>query len=111
MRRRMVTMLALLPLGVAPVALAGERGPVCREQSVVDEMTREIRAQNYYSIVNPKLVTEQETADPRVVRCQVCVQSTPYNTTQFGDRPVAQCLPHGFEVKILPSGFVVRNLR
>ncbi len=46
-----------------------------------------------------------------VVRCQVCVQSAPYDMTQFGDRPIRQCLAHGFEVRIVPAGFVVRDLQ
>ena len=78
---------------------------------MVDEMTREVRAGDYYAEVDPRLVTEQPTADPRVVRCQVCVQSAPYDTMRFGDRPIAQCVAHGFEVQILPDGFVVRDLR
>lgn len=110
-RSRAITLLALLISTAATSAMAGERGPVCREPNVVDEMTRQIRARNYYTIVNPKLVIEQPTADPRLVRCEVCVQSAPYDTIRFGDHPVAQCLAHDFEVTILPSGFVVRDLR
>jgi hypothetical protein len=92
-------------------ARAGERGPVCRQPSVVDEMTREIRDDNYYSKVNSKLITETPTADPNRVLCQVCVLSAPYDTIRFGDRPIRQCLAHGFEVQILPHGFVVRDLK
>jgi hypothetical protein len=39
------------------------------------------------------------------------VQSAPYNNTRFGERPISQCLAHGFEVRILRSGFVVRDLK
>ena len=92
-------------------ASARERGPVCREPSVVDEMARQIRLTNYYSFVNPTLVTEQATRMDNVVRCQVCVQSAPYDMTRFGDRPIRQCLAHGFEVRIVPAGFVVRDLQ
>ena len=100
----------LLLLGAAP-ALAGERGPVCREPSVVDEMTREIRADNYYADLDPQLVTEQPTGDARVVRCDICVLSAPYGTIRFGDRPVARCLARGFDVLTLTKGFVVRAVR
>ena len=92
-------------------ASARERGPVCREPSVVDEMARQIRLTNYYSFVNPTLVTEQATTMDNVVRCQVCVQSAPYDMPRFGDRPIRQCLAHGFEVRIVPAGFVVRDLQ
>lgn len=104
---------AALVLSIAAVcpARASERGPVCREPSVVDEITREVRTRDYYSLIDPRLVTEQPTADPRVVRCGVCVQSTPYDTTRFRDHPIEQCVARGFEVRILPAGFVVRDLR
>ena len=94
----------LMPVLVASPAFGGGRGAVCREPSVVDEMTREIRDHSYYSEVDPKLITESPTADPALVRCQVCVQSAPYDMTWFGDRPVARCLPHDFEVRIVPAG-------
>jgi hypothetical protein len=104
MRPAAATLLMLL---AAEPAFAAERGPVCREASVVDEMTREVRAGDYYADVDPRLVTEQPTADRNVVRCQVCVLSAPYDTVRFGDRPVARCESRGFEVQILPGGFVV----
>lgn len=108
MRHPMATTLLLLSAAAGgPPAVGAERGPVCREPSVVDEIAREVEAGNYYDHVDARLVTEQPTADPGVVRCQVCVQSTPYDTTRFGDRPVAQCKPRNFEVRILAQGFVV----
>lgn len=110
--RPLITMF-LLPLliGAVKPALASERGPVCREPSVVDEITRQVRGRNYYSRIDPDLVTEQPTADPRVVRCQVCVESAPYNTMRFGDHPIERCVESVFAVRILPNGFVVRDLR
>ena len=103
--------IVLASIGSAAVALAHERDLACREPSVVDEMKREIRSQNYYSQVDPRLVTEQPTTDPSVVRCQVWVRSAPHDTTRFDDRAIAQRAAHVFEVKILPTGFVVRDLR
>lgn len=90
--------------------MAWERGPVCREPTVVGEMTREIQAQDYYSQIDPALVTEQPTATPNVVNCQVCVQATPYDTTHFGNTPIRHCVAHSFEVRIVQAGFVVRSL-
>jgi hypothetical protein len=111
MIRWLIPFVMLMSFVTAAPADAGERGPVCRETSVVDEMTREVRDHNYYGNVDPRLVTETPTVNPNVVRCQVCVQSAPYDTTRFGDQPIRQCLAHGFEVLILRSGFVVRDLR
>jgi hypothetical protein len=111
MGRLATTVVMLLAVGPAPQALAQNRGPVCREPSVVDEMARQIRGRSYYSSVDWRLVTEQPGADPGLVRCQVCVETAPYDTSRFGDQPIPQCLPHGFEVRIVPTGFVVRDLR
>ena len=111
MTRWLAPFLCLISIVSADPAIAGERGPVCRQASVVDEMGRQITNRNYYGRVDPRLVTETPTAIANVVRCQVCVQSAPFNSTRFGDQPVRQCLEHGFEVQILPSGFVVRDLK
>ena len=108
--RYATTLILLLAVTVAHPVHA-ERGPVCREPSVVDEMTREVRARDYYTSVDPRLVTEQPTADPQVVHCNVCVQLAPYDTLRFGDHPIQRCVAHGFEVRIVPAGFVVRDLR
>lgn len=103
--------LELLSFGAAAPAIAGDRIAVCREPSVVDEMTRQVRDQNYYSKVNPKLVTETPTGIANLVHCQVCVQLAPYDMTRFGDHPVERCVEHGFEVRVLHSGFVVHDLQ
>ena len=110
MKQWIAVLVLLTPIGVVQPGYAWERGPVCREPSVVDEMKREIRLQNYYTQVNPNLVIEQSTAEANVVRCQVCVQAAPYEMTRFGDRPIRQCMAHAFEVRILPAGFLVRDL-
>ncbi len=111
MVRWIALVMALAPIGVAQPAEARERGPVCREPSVVDEMTRQIRLEEYYSRVDPALVTEQGTEAANVVRCQVCVQVAPFEMARFGDRPIRQCVARDFEVRIVPAGFVVRDLR
>jgi len=111
MRRWAAPALLLLSIDALKPVLAADRGPVCREPSVVDEMTREVRVWHYYGSVDPELIIEQPTADPRVIRCQVVVRSEPYDMRQFGDHPMDQCLAFGFEVRILPAGFVVRDLR
>jgi hypothetical protein len=98
-------------MGAMHPASAWERGPVCREPTVVDEMTREIRTRSYYSRIDPALVTEQATVVPDLVRCQVCVQAAPYDMTRFGEEPNRHCVAHDFEIRIVQSGFVVRDLR
>jgi hypothetical protein len=103
-RLALSALLAILP----SAAFAG--GPVCRDGAVVDEMAREIRAQDYYTRITNDLVTETPTGRPNVVRCQVCVLAAPYDTLRFGDRPVRRCEAHAFEVRILEAGFVVRDL-
>jgi hypothetical protein len=111
MRQWIGLVVMLMAATAAEPARAGGRDPVCREPSEVDEMTREIRGQFHYAEVDPRLVTEQPTNEPRLVRCQVCVQLAPYDSMRFGDRPIRQCQPHGFEIRILSQGFVVRDLQ
>jgi hypothetical protein len=111
MMRWLAPIVMLVSFSPATPAIAGERGPVCRQPSVVDEMTREVTDRNYYARVDAWLVTETPTPDPAVVLCQVCVQSAPYDTTRFGDQPIRQCLAHGFEVRIMQGGFIVRDLK
>ena len=111
MSGRLAAVFVLISLAAAGSAIAGERGPVCRQPSVVDEIARQIKDRDYYGRVDAKLVTETPTAVPNVVQCQVCVQSAPYSTTRYGDQPIRRCLEHGFEVRILQSGFIVRDLR
>lgn len=107
MRLMAATLLLLLTV---TRGFGAERGPVCRETSVVDEIAREVRAGDYYADVDPQLAIEQPTADPRFVHCQVCVLVAPFDTLRFGDRPIARCISRGFEVQILSGGFVVRAL-
>jgi hypothetical protein len=105
-----VLLFGLLLVGLRP-AVAGDRGMICRQPLVVDEISREVRAGNYYASVDPGLVTEQPTVNPNVVRCDVCVLSAPYDTIRFGDRPVSRCVALGFEVRAVVNGFVVRAVR
>lgn len=111
MRRPAATTLLLLSIAGTQPGFAAAPGLVCRQPSVLDEMAREVHARNYYTTIDPRLVTEQPTSNPLLVRCQVCVQATPFDTTRFGERPVEQCLAHDFEIRIVPTGFVVRDLR
>jgi hypothetical protein len=94
----------------AQSVLGPEQGPICREASVVDEMARAIRARDPYARVDPRLVTEQPGARTDRVLCQVCVLETPYDMPRFGAPPVASCHARGFEVRVLPAGYIVRDL-
>jgi hypothetical protein len=109
MGRWSAPIVVLLSCLAATPGIAADRGSACREPSVVDEKTRESRNRDYYSKVDPKLVTE--TSTPNIVHCQVCVLSAPYDITHFGDQPIRRCLEHRFEVRILNNGFVVRDMK
>jgi hypothetical protein len=104
MRQCLAPIVILASFNAAAPAIADERGPLCREPFVVDEMTHEITDRGYYARVDPGPVTETPTPDPTAVLCQVCVQSA-------ADEPIGHCLAHGFEVRIMQSGFVVRDLK
>ncbi|OYV38405.1 MAG: hypothetical protein B7Z80_10140 [Rhodospirillales bacterium 20-64-7] len=103
-----MAILAIAALGQP--AGAHEQGPVCRVPTVVDEMARQIRTANHYAQVDARLVTEQPTATPNLVRCQVCVLDAPYDMPRFGPQPIRRCIAHGFEIRILQAGYVVRDL-
>ena len=108
---RCAAAIATLALAViAGPAAATPRGPVCREPSVVDEMTLQIRARDYYAKVNPAWVSEQPGTAPNVVLCRVRALSALYDTPLFGNRPARRYLLRDFEVRILHHGFVVRAL-
>jgi hypothetical protein len=108
----MLRVLAMIAaLAVPASTLAAERGPVCRAYTVVDEITREITARDYYANIDPRLITEQATSAPNLVRCNVCILQTPYEMTRFGQQPIRRCIAHTFDVRIVPNGFVVRDLR
>ena len=111
MKRRLAPIVMVISFVTVGQAFAGNRGPVCRQPSVVDEMTREVLEHDYYGSVDPALVTETPTTRPDIVRCQVCVESAPYDMTRFGQQPIRRCLQHGFEVRILHGGFVVHDLK
>jgi hypothetical protein len=111
MGRWVASIVVLVSWAAGQPAMAGDRGPVCREPSVLDEMAREIRDQDYYGRVDPRLVTETPTAELNLVRCQVCVLAAPYNMTRFGDQPIPRCVAHDFEIRMVPGGFVVYDLR
>ncbi|HYZ21432.1 MAG TPA: hypothetical protein VE690_04670 [Rhodopila sp.] len=113
MLRALAITAALVP-ALAPTpapALAAEPGPVCRASTVVEVMAREIRAQDYYTQIDPRLITEQATPIPNLVRCNVCVLQTPYEMTRFGQQPIRRCIARTFEVRILRNGFVVGRPR
>ncbi|HEX2942029.1 MAG TPA: hypothetical protein VHO91_13355 [Rhodopila sp.] len=108
---RVAAMAAVLVIAaLGQPACAHEQGPVCRIPTVVDEMARQIRNGNHYAQVDPQLVTEQLTATPNLVRCQVCVLNTPYDMPRFGPQPIRRCIARNFEVRILQAGYVVRDL-
>jgi hypothetical protein len=83
MGRWLAPVIVLIPFCAADPAVAGERGPVCRQPSVVDEMTRQVRDHDYYTHRDPNRIQSR----------------------------FRRCLANGFEIQILPHGFVVRDLR
>jgi hypothetical protein len=116
-------MIRLIPMLLAPVlavaavvalpreAAAGLPGPVCRLETVVDVMARELGTQAIYGWLDSAVIEEAPTADPRVVRCGVCLMTGFYDTTLYGNRPVARCEPRVFSVEALRNGYVVRPVR
>lgn len=111
----MVHVLALLILAVIATPFARAHAtapaPVCRLPAVIDVMARELRSNPYYTRIGPELIGESPTADPKVVRCDVCLNIILYDTGRFGDVPVARCEARIFTVRAVSNGFVVHPQR
>lgn len=103
----------LLPLLLLPMTQAWAKvAPVCQETSVIQEMRRTIRADNYYARLDSRLVTEVRMPDPHYVRCDVCVAEADVHERTMTTRPARQCHRlQSFSIQILPRGFVVTPLR
>jgi hypothetical protein len=111
MIRGLCFMLAMVAAVPTQHALAASPGPVCREPTVLDQMSLQLRQRAYYVRVEPDLVWEEPTTARNVIRCGVCVAVALYDTPRYGDQPVAACEAHAFDVQTLLNGFVVRYLR
>jgi hypothetical protein len=100
-------MLLLLPMTPARAGVT----PVCQQTSVIQEMRRTIRADNYYARLDSRRVTEVRLPDTRYVRCDVCVVEADIRGSAV-TRSVHQCHNlQSFSVQILSRGFVVGPLR
>ena len=111
MIRSLALPLALAIFGFAAPARATAPVPVCRLPAVVEVMLQELRIDPNYTLIDPRLIAEVPTPDPLVVRCDVCLGITLYDTRRFGDSPVARCEVRIFSVRALRKGFVVTVLR
>jgi hypothetical protein len=103
--------LATLLAGVAMPAGATPPPPICRVATVVDRMAALLDRNPYYTRLDPRLIVESPTADPRVVRCAVCVAIVLYDIGRLGDYPTARCEARAFTVRALRHGFVVDRAR
>ena len=96
---------------MAVPALAASPSSICLAPTVVDRMAAGLTGNPYYTRLDPNLIVESPTADPRVVRCAVCALITLYDTSRLGPGPVARCEPRAFTVRALRNGFVVSGPR
>ena len=95
-------------------ASAGEArrpGPICRTPSVLDEMAREVRLQDHYARIEPRLVDEYPGVAPNTVLCGVAVHTLRYDDPYGRDWPLWICMAHQFRVRAVLSGYVVTFLR
>ena len=107
----MLRMLALSAVLAAVALPASAASPICLVPTVVDRMAAGLTGNPYYTRLDPRLIVESPTADPRVVRCAVCALITLYDTSRLGPGPVARCEPRAFTVRALRNGFVVSDPR
>lgn len=84
---------------------------ICQRQEVLDVVGPVLRQRTAYARLRPSLVTEQPTADPRVVHCTACLEVAIYDTPLIGPRPALACVPHSFDVEALDHGLRVLDIR
>jgi hypothetical protein len=109
---RLMVLAAFLAM-VAPIASAraGAPGPTCRLPAVVDVAAQALRLNPRYAHIEPRHIRESPTADPRVVRCDLCLTILHYDTARFGETPATYCQEWRYAVRAVRSGFVVQVLR
>jgi hypothetical protein len=109
---RLIALLLVLLLGT-PMSegIAAPAGPVCRLSTVVEVMARELGTRATYASLDPAVIEEAPTPDPRVIHCGVCFMTAFYDTARFGEQPLARCEPRLFSVETLRNGYVVRLIR
>jgi hypothetical protein len=111
--QRVVALAGLLAMA-APVAAtqaAAPPGPTCRLPAVVDVAAQALRLNPRYAHIEPQRIRESPTADPRVVRCDLCLTILHYDTDRFGETPAAHCEARGYSVRAVRNGFVVQLAR
>src|SRR3954467_1408046 len=89
-------LLALTYAGLPNRSSAHVPGPVCRSPNVVRVMARELDDRAAYSVLEPSLIAQTPSQDPRIVRCDLCLPITWYDTPRFGDLMLVTCEPHTF---------------
>ncbi len=100
-------LLLLLFAGFAPHARAGKPGPICREPSVIDVMTRELRRRDPYVRVERRLIAEYPSVTPDVVLCGVLAQTLRYDASRSDGVPLRYSALHEFRVRAVLDGYVV----
>ncbi|HEX3404886.1 MAG TPA: hypothetical protein VHT74_31625 [Acetobacteraceae bacterium] len=111
MVRLAVLLVAMCLLVPVSRARAGEYPSICRAQSVLDVMAREIHKRDYYARIEPRLVDEVPEAAQNTVWCGVVVWSLRYDARFAVGVPLGLCEQHAFRVRALSNGYVVRYLR
>ena len=105
----LLTISNALPL--LALTTASEREPICRQESVLEAMERDVRVHNFYARIDQDDVAEIPGDHQNNVRCGVCVLSLNYDARRFQMQPARWCEYHEFRVQALRHGFIVRPLR
>lgn len=100
----------MLLTGAWHEAAAGDGGPVCRRDTVVDEMQRQIRIMDHDARIVRRLVQQTPMPAFDIVRCDVCALDAIYDTPRLGDNAARRCVAHVFEVRTVTRGFIVRPI-
>jgi hypothetical protein len=104
---RIMALLGLALLMAPGFTARATPAPTCRLQSVVDVIAQHLQLDRRYTRIESWSIAEAPSADPRLVRCTLCVTILHYDTPRFGEGPVMRCEPRSFAVRAVRNGYVV----
>ena len=108
--KRIMAVLGLVLLA-APGAVARDAAPptpTCRLPSVIDVVAQQLQLDRRYARIEPLSIAEAPSADPRLVRCTLCVTVLRYDTARLGEAPTVRCEAMSFAVRAVRNGYVVQ---
>ncbi|SDB74769.1 hypothetical protein [Belnapia rosea] len=104
---RLMALLSVALLVGPSITARAAPPPTCRLQSVVDVIAQHLPLDRRYTRIDPWSIVEVPSADPRLVRCSLCVMVLHYDMPHLGEVPALRCEAWTFAVRAVRNGYVV----